>query len=93
MIAEISARTGRVEGLARDRDRSVESESAAAQLGLDPSVRGVLVTEVYEGGPGGSAGVVEGDVIVAAGGRPIGSRPRLTEILSRLDPATSSSSS
>ena len=65
---------------------SVESDAAAVQLGLDPSVRGVLVTEVYEGGPGARAGVVEGDVIVAAGGRAVGSARRLTEILSRLDP-------
>jgi S1-C subfamily serine protease len=65
---------------------SVESESSAVQLGLDPSVRGVLVTEVYEGGPAARAGVLEGDVIVAAGGRPIGSARRLTELLSHLDP-------
>jgi S1-C subfamily serine protease len=30
--------------------------------------------------------VVEGDVIVGAGGRAVGSARRLTEILSRLDP-------
>ena len=65
---------------------SVESDSAAVQLGLDASVRGVLVTEVYEGGPAAKAGVLEGDVIVAAGGRTVGSARRLTEILSRLDP-------
>ena len=65
---------------------SVESDASAVQLGLDPSVRGVLVTEVYEGGPAARAGVVEGDVIVAAGARPVGSARRLTEILSRLDP-------
>ncbi|MBA2383278.1 MAG: trypsin-like peptidase domain-containing protein [Actinobacteria bacterium] len=65
---------------------SVESDASAVQLGLDPSVRGVLVTEVYEGGPAARAGVVEGDVIVAAGTRRVGSARRLTEILSRLDP-------
>lgn len=50
---------------------SVESDSAAVRLGLDPSVRGVVVSEVYEGQPGARAGLVVGDVIVRIGGTAI----------------------
>ena len=65
---------------------SVESDSAAVALGLDPSTRGVLVTEVYEGGPAARAEVLAGDVIVALDGKPIASVRELTSAVARLDP-------
>jgi S1-C subfamily serine protease len=65
---------------------SVNSEVAAAQLGLDPSVRGAVVISVVPAGPAASAGVREGDVIVAVGGSPVRSSADLTEVLGRLDP-------
>ena len=43
---------------------SVESDAAAVRLGLDPSTRGVVVTEVFEGGPAARAQLAVGDVIV-----------------------------
>jgi len=65
---------------------SVESDATAVSLGLDPSTRGVLVTEVYEGGPGADAELAEGDVIVSLGDRKIGSARGLVEALARLEP-------
>ncbi len=60
---------------------SVDSEATAVQLGLDGSVRGAAVTVVYPGGPGESADLVAGDVIVAAGTRTIRSAETLTDVL------------
>ena len=65
---------------------SVESDEAAVALGLDPSTRGVRVTDVYEGGPAARAGLEPGDVIVALDGAPIRSAQALTRALARLDP-------
>jgi putative serine protease PepD len=65
---------------------SVESDAAAVALGLDPSTRGVRVTDVYEGGPAARAGLEPGDVIVALDGRPIRSAEALARALARLDP-------
>ena len=50
---------------------SVDSESAAVQLGLDSSTRGVAVTVVYPGGPAEKADMAVGDVIIAADDVPI----------------------
>lgn len=68
---------------------SVESDSAAVALGLDPATRGVRVTEVYESGPAARAEVVPGDVIVALDGEPIGSARALTAAVAQLDPGDS----
>ncbi|MCP9486112.1 MAG: trypsin-like peptidase domain-containing protein [Gaiellaceae bacterium MAG52_C11] len=68
---------------------SVESDSAAVALGLDPATRGVRITEVYDGGPAARAEVLPGDVIVALDGRPIGSARELTAAVARLDPGDS----
>jgi len=59
---------------------SVDSESAAVQLGLDSSTRGAAVTEVYAGGPADKANLAVGDVIIAADDVPI----RNANALSRL---------
>jgi serine protease Do len=43
-----------------------------AAVGL-PARDGVLIRDVGEGGPGAAAGLVRGDLIVAAAGQPVGS--------------------
>ncbi len=60
---------------------SVESDAAAVRLGLDPSVRGVVVSAVYDGQPAAQAGVVVGDVIVAIDGTPVRSAAAFEEEL------------
>ena len=65
---------------------SVESDAAAVRLGLDPSVRGVVVSAVYDGQPGARAELVAGDVIVRIDGRPVRSTAAYEKELSRHDP-------
>jgi putative serine protease PepD len=60
---------------------SVDSESAAVQLGLDSSTRGAAVTVVYPGGPGAKAGLAVGDVITVADDVPIRNANSLQELL------------
>ena len=60
---------------------SVDSETAAVQLGLDSSTRGAAVTEVYPGGPGDEAKLAVGDVIVAADDVPIRNGAALTKLI------------
>jgi S1-C subfamily serine protease len=65
---------------------SVDSDSAAVQLGLDASVRGAAVTAVYAGGPGEKAELAVGDVIIAADDLPIDSAADLAKLLARRKP-------
>ncbi len=65
---------------------SVESDAAAVALGLDPSTRGVRLTEVFQGGPAARAELVPGDVIIALDGAPIRSAQTLTAAVAKLDP-------
>jgi S1-C subfamily serine protease len=65
---------------------SLDSAVEAAQLGLDPSVRGAVVISVVPASPAASAGVREADVIVAVDGSPIRSSADLTRVLGGLDP-------
>ena len=60
---------------------SVDSESAAVQLGLDSSTRGAAVTVVYPGGPGAKADLQVGDVIIAADDVPIRNANALATLL------------
>jgi putative serine protease PepD len=60
---------------------SVDSESAAVQLGLDSSTRGAAVTVVYPGGPGAKAGMEVGDVITVADDVPIRNANALQRVL------------
>ena len=60
---------------------SVESDAAAVRLGLDPSVRGVVVSSVYDGQPAAQAGIVVGDVIVAIDGTPLRSAAEFEDAL------------
>jgi serine protease Do len=65
---------------------SVDSESAAVQLGLDSSVRGAAVTVVYPGGPGEKAGLAVGDVIIVADDVKIASARALQRLLAARKP-------
>ncbi|HMA52633.1 MAG TPA: PDZ domain-containing protein, partial [Magnetospirillaceae bacterium] len=47
------------------------SNDARAQLGLDPSAKGVVVAGVTEGSPADESGLQQGDVIVRVGDSPI----------------------
>jgi S1-C subfamily serine protease len=60
---------------------SVDSESAAVQLGLDSSIRGAAITVVYPGGAGEKAGLAVGDVITVADDVPIRNANALQELL------------
>ena len=65
---------------------SVDSSAAAAQLGLDPSVRGAVVVSVVPASPAASAGLHEGDVIVRAGDTAVRSAGDVSRVLRGLDP-------
>jgi S1-C subfamily serine protease len=65
---------------------SVDSESAAVQLGLEGSVRGAAITTVYAGGPGEKAELAVGDVIIAADDRPVDSAADLNAVIADRDP-------
>ena len=62
---------------------SVDSESAAVQLGLDSSTRGAAVTVVYPGGPADKADMAVGDVIIAADDVPIRNANALTKLIAQ----------
>lgn len=65
---------------------SVDSDSAAVQLGLDASIRGAAVTVVYPGGPGEDADLAVGDVITVADDVPIDSAADLSRLLAKRKP-------
>ena len=65
---------------------SVDSESAAVQLGLDSSTRGAAVTVVYPGGPGAKAELAVGDVITVADDVPIRNANALQTLIAKRKP-------
>ena len=65
---------------------SVDSESAAVQLGLDGTVRGAAVTVVYPGGPAEKADLAVGDVVIAADDVPVDSASDLSAVIASRDP-------
>jgi S1-C subfamily serine protease len=65
---------------------SVDSESAAVQLGLDGTVRGAAVTVVYPGGPAEKADLAVGDVVIAADDQPVDSAADLSAVIASRDP-------
>jgi S1-C subfamily serine protease len=65
---------------------SVDSESAAVQLGLDSSIRGAAVTVVYPGGPGARADLAVGDVITVADDVPIRNANALQKVIASREP-------
>jgi S1-C subfamily serine protease len=62
---------------------SVDSETAAVQLGLDSSTRGAAVTVVYPGGPADKANMAVGDVIIAADDVPIRNANALAKLIAQ----------
>ena len=64
---------------------SVDSAPVAAQLGVEPEVRGAAIAGLLPG-PAEEAGLREGDVIIGVGGAEIESADDLTEALARLSP-------
>ena len=65
---------------------SVDSQSAAVQLGLDSSTRGPAVTVVYPGGPGAKAQLAVGDVITVADDVPIRNANALQTLIAKRKP-------
>jgi S1-C subfamily serine protease len=63
--------------------RAVSVTSAIAYVNDLPIERGALVTHVDDGGNAASAGVQEGDVIIAVDGRPVKDLHHLHESLER----------
>ena len=57
----------------------------ARYLGL-PSVGGLLVTEVFEGGPAKKAGIRPGDVILSMGGNSVSDRDKYLQLLRNHQP-------
>ena len=64
---------------------SVDSESAAVQLGLDGSIRGAAITVVYPGGPGARADLAVGDVVTVADDVPIRNANALQRVIASRD--------
>jgi putative serine protease PepD len=58
---------------------SIDNASAAVQIGLPPATRGAGAVAVFAGGPGAKAGLREGDVVVAIGGRHVRSADAMTK--------------
>ena len=48
----------------------IDNEELAAHLGVTDG-HGVIVTEVFDGAPAGKAGLQDGDVVTALGGKPV----------------------
>jgi S1-C subfamily serine protease len=65
---------------------SVDSESAAVQLGLDGTVRGAAVTVVYPGGPAEKVDLAVGDVVIAADDVPVDSAADLSAVIADRNP-------
>jgi putative serine protease PepD len=68
---------------------SIESASAAVQIGLPPDTRGAAAVAVFSGSPAAGAGLREGDVVVAVDGRPVGSAGAMTKAVTARKPGDS----
>ena len=86
VIERISSQTPSTEAWLGISYGSVDSGTAAVQLGLDASVRGASVTVVHAGGPGANAGLSVGDVITVADDVPINSARDLSKLLATREP-------
>ncbi len=60
------------------------NEEAARQLKLPPDLKGVVVTELVEGGPAEQAGVVRGDVILELNQKPVARPADLVAIVEKM---------
>ncbi len=66
--------------------QSVEDPAMASQLGLDPDVRGALISGLFPDSPAADAGVEQGDVVIDVGGEEVASQEDLTRALTLFDP-------
>ena len=64
-------------------DELTRAETAA--LGLDPNV-GIILSEVFEGGPAEAAGLMRGDVVLAIDDEPIRSRQQALLLVAAMTP-------
>jgi S1-C subfamily serine protease len=83
VIARLSEATPSADAWLGISFSSVDSESAAVQLGLDSSIRGAAVTVVYPGGPGAKADMAVGDVITVADDVPIRNASALQKLIAQ----------
>lgn len=60
--------------------------NVALELGLDPNLKGALITDLVPGGPAEEEGIDAGDVITTVGDTTIESGEDLTEALTGLEP-------
>ena len=60
--------------------------NVALELGLDPNLKGALITDLVPGGPAEEEGIEAGDIITAVGDIAIESGEDLTEALTGLEP-------
>ncbi len=65
---------------------SVDTATAAAQLGLDPDVRGALIQDIVADRPAEQAGLRAGHLLVEVAGEEITSAADLTRVLADLRP-------
>jgi S1-C subfamily serine protease len=68
---------------------SIDGASAAVQIGLPPATRGAAAVAVFSGSPAAKAGLHEGDVVVAIGGKPLRSADAMTKALAASKPGDS----
>jgi len=66
--------------------QSVETSAMATQLGLDPDVRGALISGLFPESPAAAAGIEQGDVVIEIGGEEVASQEDLTRALTLFDP-------
>jgi serine protease Do len=57
------------------------SPQLAEAMGVDPNTKGVVVSDVMEGGPANEAGIAAGDVILSVDGTPVDSAARLRLVI------------
>lgn len=65
---------------------SIDTSFEAADLGLDPDVRGAGIAGTFSGDPAAEAGIEVGEVIVAIEDRPVRSGEDLTRVLTSFEP-------
>jgi putative serine protease PepD len=68
---------------------TIGSASAAVQVGLPPDTRGAGAVAVFAPSPAATAGVREGDVVVAVGGRPVRSAEAMSKAVAAAKPGDS----